>query len=257
MYEKSMAVAKEHLFYKPLNPQNLDLLISGSVRQNGAGYDLKSEGQHLTCFVGGMVGLGAKIFNLPGDLDTARQLTDGCVWAYESTASGVMPEIFEAIPCKDDDDCKWTEDKWYRGLVLAVHRVIETSTRSLKEQAQQIIESRRLPLGFSNVVDSRYYLRPEAIESVFYMYRITGDKAWQDKAWRMFQAIDSHAKTNIAYAVVQDVRDERSQLTDTMESFWTGETLKYFYLIFSEPDLVSLDEYVLNTEAHPLRRPQS
>ena len=39
-----------------------------------------------------------------------------------------------------------------------------------------------------------------------------------------------------------------------MESFWMAETLKYFYLIFSEPSVVSLDEYVLNTEAHPLRR---
>jgi len=39
-----------------------------------------------------------------------------------------------------------------------------------------------------------------------------------------------------------------------MESFWMGETLKYFYLIFSDPDLINLDEYVFNTEAHPLRR---
>lgn len=35
-----------------------------------------------------------------------------------------------------------------------------------------------------------------------------------------------------------------------------AETLKYFYLIFSEPDVISLDEYVLNTEAHPLKRPR-
>ena len=42
---------------------------------------------------------------------------------------------------------------------------------------------------------------------------------------------------------------------DGMESFWTAETLKYFYLIFAETDVVSLDEYVFNTEAHPLRRP--
>jgi len=39
-----------------------------------------------------------------------------------------------------------------------------------------------------------------------------------------------------------------------MESFWLGETLKYFYLIFAEPDLVSLDEWVFNTEAHPFKR---
>lgn len=257
MYEKSIAVAKKHLFYRPLNPQNLNLLISGSVKQIGASLDLRTEGQHLTCFVGGMVGLAAKVFDHPEELETARQLTDGCVWAYESTPSGMMPEIFEAIPCESDEDCVWSEERWYTGLVQAVHRVINVGTTSLEEQAQKIIESRKLPLGFSNVVDSRYYLRPEAIESVFYMYRITGDKTWQDKAWRMFQAIESHAKTNIAYAVVKDVREKQSELTDTMESFWTGETLKYFFLIFSEPDLVNLDEFVLNTEAHPLRRPRS
>jgi len=41
--------------------------------------------------------------------------------------------------------------------------------------------------------------------------------------------------------------------TDNMESFWTAETLKYFYLIFEDSDVVSLDEWVLNTEAHPFR----
>lgn len=40
------------------------------------------------------------------------------------------------------------------------------------------------------------------------------------------------------------------------QSFWMAETLKYFYLIFSEPDLISLDDYVFNTEAHPLRLPK-
>ncbi len=44
-------------------------------------------------------------------------------------------------------------------------------------------------------------------------------------------------------------------LTLLGKSFWLSETLKYFYLIFSPPDLISLDEYVFNTEAHPLKRP--
>jgi mannosyl-oligosaccharide alpha-1,2-mannosidase len=42
-------------------------------------------------------------------------------------------------------------------------------------------------------------------------------------------------------------------LADSMESFWMAETLKYFYLIFSEPDVLSLDDWVFNTEAHPFR----
>jgi mannosyl-oligosaccharide alpha-1,2-mannosidase len=44
---------------------------------------------------------------------------------------------------------------------------------------------------------------------------------------------------------------------DKMESFWTAETLKYFYLIFSNPDMISLDDWVFNTEAHPFRRPRA
>ncbi|KAL6754033.1 glycoside hydrolase [Haematococcus lacustris] len=39
-----------------------------------------------------------------------------------------------------------------------------------------------------------------------------------------------------------------------MESFWLAETLKYFYLLFSEPDVIPLDQFVFNTEAHPLPR---
>jgi mannosyl-oligosaccharide alpha-1,2-mannosidase len=40
---------------------------------------------------------------------------------------------------------------------------------------------------------------------------------------------------------------------DTMQTFWLAETLKYFYLLFSDDDVISFDDYVLNTEAHPLR----
>ena len=57
-------------------------------------------------------------------------------------------------------------------------------------------------------------------------------------------------------AALSDVTDPTAPKMHEMESFWLGEILKYFYLIFSEPDLISLDEYVLNTEAHPLRIPQ-
>lgn len=44
--------------------------------------------------------------------------------------------------------------------------------------------------------------------------------------------------------------------TTCEQSFWLAETLKYFYLALSPPDLISLDDYVLNTEAHPFRMPR-
>lgn len=38
-----------------------------------------------------------------------------------------------------------------------------------------------------------------------------------------------------------------------MESFFLAETLKYLFLLFmDDPDIMSLDEWVFNTEAHPL-----
>jgi mannosyl-oligosaccharide alpha-1,2-mannosidase len=71
----------------------------------------------------------------------------------------------------------------------------------------------------------------------------------------MFNSIISITKTNIAHAALNDATVSPVEMQDRMESFWLAETLKYFYLIFSEPNVISLDEYVLNTEAHPLKRP--
>lgn len=61
----------------------------------------------------------------------------------------------------------------------------------------------------------------------------------------MFQSIEKLSRTDIAHAAIDDVRTDQPSHSDRMESFWLAETLKYFYLIFSEPDLISLDEYVL------------
>jgi mannosyl-oligosaccharide alpha-1,2-mannosidase len=61
----------------------------------------------------------------------------------------------------------------------------------------------------------------------------------------MFQSIEKLARTAYAHAGIVDVTTVNTGKINKMESFWLAETLKYFYLIFSEPDLVSLDEYVL------------
>ena len=87
--------------------------------------------------------------------------------------------------------------------------------------------------------------RPEAIESIFILYRITGDAALLEKAWNMFQAIEKHTRTEFAHSALTDVTVEEPPKSDKMESFWTAETLKYFFLIFSSPDVISLDDYVL------------
>ena len=92
------------------------------------------------------------------------------------------------------------------------------------------------------------------------MYRITGDEAWRAKGWRMFQAIQAHARAPYGYAALRDVTlaNQKGSMaghnasevlamnqSDSMESFWLAETLKYFYLLFSAPSTVSLDDWVL------------
>lgn len=251
MYESALAVAKKHMFFRPVNPENQQLLMAGTLKRNSAAnIKLQAEGQHLTCFVGGMVGLAAKAFDTPHELETARQLVDGCLWAYESMPSGIMPESFSAVPCKFSE-CDWSEEKWFQAI-HDQHKFQHDNDPdndayhlTVDQHANKLIKSEKLVPGFSEIRDPRYLLRPEAIESVFVLYRITGDKTLQDRAWRMFQAIESHARTDIGYAAINDVSVHKTEQYDSMESFWTAETLKYFYLIFSEPHVISLDEYVL------------
>lgn len=87
------------------------------------------------------------------------------------------------------------------------------------------------------------------------MYRITGDTEWQEKGWKMFEAVIESTSTTYGHSAVSGVADGDLQVLDQMESFWLAETLKYFYLLYTTPDTISLDEWVLNTEAHPFRRP--
>ncbi|PGH23719.1 hypothetical protein AJ80_02147 [Polytolypa hystricis UAMH7299] len=248
MYETAIDVAKKYLLFRPMTPHGDDILISGNARVTGQTLmEVNAEGEHLTCFAGGMVALAAKIFEREDDLDIARKLTEGCIWAYRSMPSGIMPEIFRVAACEDETSgCRWNATMWF----------LSDAEENPLDELERKAKSLGLIPGFRSISDKAYQLRPEAIESVFILYRITGDHTLQDKAWDMFTAIDTHCKTDIAYAALKDVTVPHPPMHNNMQSFWTGETLKYFYLLYSEPDLVSLDEYVFNTEAHPLKRPQ-
>ncbi|KAI6832314.1 hypothetical protein KC350_g7166, partial [Hortaea werneckii] len=123
------------------------------------------------------------------------------------------------------------------------------------EYVEKKIEDERLPPGMTKIGGRKYILRPEAIESVFYLYRITGDPYFRDMGWKMFTSIDQHTRALYGASAIDDVTKAAPEQIDSMESFWTAETLKYFYLLFDEPNRWSLDEWVLNTEAHFFRRP--
>ncbi|RYO75974.1 hypothetical protein DL766_008253 [Monosporascus sp. MC13-8B] len=232
LYRDAMDTAVKSLLFRPMTPSQDDILFSGSAYATADIFHLVSESQHLGCFAGGMFGMAGKLFGIAEHVSIAEKITRGCVWAYDAMETGVGPEVFNIMECHSLEPCEWDNDRWLREGNL-----------SLKK-------------GFKDARDPRYLLRPEAIESVFFMYRITGDQEYQEIAWRMYQSIVKAAETDLAFASVEDVTvTGETDKADSMESFWLSETLKYFYLIFSSPDLISLDQYVFNTEAHPLLRP--
>jgi len=97
-------------------------------------------------------------------------------------------------------------------------------------------------------------LRPEAIESVFYLYRFTRDPMYRKWGWRMFLAFETHCRVaSGGYVGVKDVNKPSSPKNDNMETFFLAETLKYFLLLFSDDGALDLGAHVLNTEAHPLQ----
>merc|ERR1712151_538867 len=102
---------------------------------------------------------------------------------------------------------------------------------------------------------AHYLLRPEAAEAIFYMFYYTGDPKYRRMAGLILEAIEAHTKTAFGYSAVHDVRQPQPRLRNEMETFFLAETLKYLYLTFvpNPREVLSLDEFVFTTEAHPIR----
>jgi mannosyl-oligosaccharide alpha-1,2-mannosidase len=67
------------------------------------------------------------------------------------------------------------------------------------------------------------------------------------------KALERFCKTDAGFSGIRDVGSDSPVKDDKMESFFLAETLKYFYLLFSPIEYMSLDRYVFTTEAHPLK----
>lgn len=405
MYEMAADATLNNLIFRPMiEDEERNILIAGQISTSGKSQSilptrkLKPEQAHLTCFAGGMFAMGAKIFERKDDLDIAKRLTDGCVWAYEMTPTGIMPEHFLLTPCDDMKKCPFNQTAWYEKLDPYHPRAppwrdtqqipLDNNTASLGQAATELgkanllatnsstvneganstavsapniskrqlgdienddliqprkekqsdeseteakvpnaatatesnriesesesvtsgnekptkkspiiseaddtatptrieeasepvapaveaytpppipsqeeyalgrIKDEKLPKGVTKITGRKYILRPEAVESVFIMYRVTGDDYWRQKGWNMFTSIQKYTRAEYGASAISDVMSETPYPLDEMESFWLAETLKYLYLLFCEPDYYSLDDYVLNTEAHPFKRPK-
>ncbi|XP_052856077.1 mannosyl-oligosaccharide alpha-1,2-mannosidase IA isoform X2 [Drosophila gunungcola] len=113
---------------------------------------------------------------------------------------------------------------------------------------------------FSEAVEARalrsqekyYILRPETFESYFVLWRLTHDQKYRDWGWEAVLALEKHCRTAHGYCGLRNVYQQEPQKDDVQQSFFLAETLKYLYLLFSDDSVLPLDEWVFNTEAHPL-----
>ncbi|CAM6075530.1 unnamed protein product [Sphagnum tenellum] len=106
--------------------------------------------------------------------------------------------------------------------------------------------------GQDMVVGTAYnILRPETVESLMYLWRKTGDSKYRDWGWDIFQAFEKQSRIPSGYVGLRNVNT--GEKDNKMQSFFLAETLKYLYLLFSPSSVIPLDEWVFNTEAHPLR----
>ncbi|KAG6296209.1 hypothetical protein E4U46_002879 [Claviceps purpurea] len=184
--------------------------------------------QHLASFAGGNFILGGLLLNEARYIDFGITLTESYYETYVQTASKIGPEVFRWIPAGNN-------------------------TAPPAEDAAFYAKA-----GFW-VTYKDYVLRPETLESLYYAYRMTGDKIYQTMAWNAFTAIRDRCRAGVAFSGLTDVTlPDGGQKDDYQESFFLAETLKYAYLIFAEDSDVQFqgrrkNKFVFNTEAHPFR----
>lgn len=184
---------------------------------------LEHKMDHLACFTGGLFGLTS---------------------VYVDTLPADEKEIYLSLAKEVTNTCheSYTRTETKLGPEAFHFERADSEARSLKS-------------------NERYYiLRPETVESYFYLWRFTKDEKYRDWAWEYVQALEKHCRTPNGYTGIRDVYEKNGGgQDDVQQSFFFAETLKYLFLIYSEDSVLPLDKYVFNTEAHPflIKSPQS
>ncbi|KAF7299049.1 alpha-1,2-Mannosidase [Mycena indigotica] len=193
--------------------------------------EVRHVSSHLSCFHAGNWLLGGRLLNNETLIELASKLNDGCWNTYNSTSTGIGPESFAFV----------SSDGGYSGGGHVSESQLDFSKKH----------------GFY-ITDPKYILRPEVLESNFHGWRVTGDTKYLDRAAAAIKSFKKHLKLpgRQGFSDITNVNvDGAARYGDKTESFWFAETLKYLYLTFDDPKHISLDDYVFNTECHPLKAP--
>ena len=114
------------------------------------------------------------------------------------------------------------------------------------------VEPDQLNYATMTITNPQYPLRPEIIESTYYLYTYTHDPKYLAMGKTYLDAVMMYCRTNDGFAALADVRSKKK--SDAMESYFFAETLKYLYLLFAPPSTLNFHSVIFNTEAHPMQR---
>ncbi|KAF8528811.1 seven-hairpin glycosidase [Hysterangium stoloniferum] len=210
--------------------------------------------EHLSCFFPGLLALG--VSTLPESLlpPAMRQLhmwaAEGiahtCWIMYADAESGLGAEAVTF-----DNGWAGKPEKW----VESVEKWEKAGKKGGKPPGVMGPEEGK-PMKGSKGKDyainkNTYLLRPETLESMYIMYRTTGESKWRNRGWRIWEAIVAKTKTDSGFATVVSVDTEDPVRQESLPSYFLAETVKYAYLLAIDSDPFPVSEFVFNTEAHP------
>lgn len=211
MWEEALAGIQKHLITTTSNSR---LKIVAELPQ-GIGGALSPKMDHLVCFLPGAIALGAtngytvaEARKMPGwnaekeqQMQLAKELTKTCWGMYAVTQTGLAPEIawFNVA----DSDLQPRAGEW----------PLRSTKDSLAAWKTDYIIK---PLDAHNLQ------RPETVESLFIMFRITEDPLYREWGWRIFEAFEKYTDlgTEKGYTSLNDVNKIPPPPRDNMESFW-------------------------------------
>lgn len=212
MWDEALTGVRKHLITYSKKSQ---FTVLGE-RQNGLKGELTPKMDHLVCFMPGTIALGATggiseaearksgkwSAKQEADMQLARELMQTCWGMYKAMATGLAGEIthfkIDSPPLPESaphqapadfdpsDDAEWKEDF-----------VVKSS-------------------------DHHNLQRPETVESLFYMWRITGDEKYREWGWEMFKSFMNHTAVEFGggFTTLRNADVIPPLQGDNMESFW-------------------------------------
>ncbi|XP_017041703.1 mannosyl-oligosaccharide alpha-1,2-mannosidase IA [Drosophila ficusphila] len=95
-----------------------------------------------------------------------------------------------------------------------------------------------------------YMLRPEIVESYLVLWRLTHNTKYRIWGREIFLAIEKYCRTPYGYSGIMDVYNISAGQDDVQRTFFLGATLKYLFLLFSDDNVIPLEDWVFNSAGH-------